>query len=117
MFTFGRRQIEIRYLLPDQGPRTVMLSVPRLGSPSLLQISLENGVPHATHCGGRGQCGACLVRIVDGGAHIGSRTGAERRMAAGRDYPIDLRLACQIHPRGDMAVEPLVSIKPKSTQS
>src|SRR5689334_5870106 len=64
--------------------------------PTLLEISLLNGVPHANTCGGRGRCTACSVRIEQGDDALPPRTAAELAMLGGDDQRI--RLACQITP-------------------
>ena len=87
--------------------RTV--SVPR--GWTVLEASRSFGIPHEALCGGRARCTTCRVRIVDGASHCPSPADDERR-ALDRitvSSP-DIRLACQLRPTGDIAVEPLVSV-------
>ncbi|NPV06853.1 MAG: DUF4445 domain-containing protein [Anaerolineae bacterium] len=49
------------------------------------------GIQVASACGGRGQCGKCVVRVESGGESLAERTEAERRFPLARDE----RLACQ----------------------
>lgn len=76
---------------------------------TLLEISRESGVSHASVCGGRARCSTCRVRIVSGGEDLLPADAHELRLLsrAGVDMP-DIRLACQIRPRGRLSVIPLV---------
>jgi uncharacterized 2Fe-2S/4Fe-4S cluster protein (DUF4445 family) len=59
------------------------------------------GIPIESTCGGRGTCGKCKVRVVQGHAE---RTLADyRHVAAGLDE--GWRLSCQCEVSGDMVVE------------
>ena len=63
---------------------------------SLLEIDRQQGVPHASLCSGRGRCGTCRVRVLDGMEHLSSPGAAEtdtlRRLHLGES---NIRLACQ----------------------
>jgi len=87
--------------------RTV--SVPR--GWSVLEASRSFGIPHAAMCGGRARCTTCRVRVVRGGSHCPQPASDEQR-ALDRIAPsgAEIRLACQLRPTGDVAVEPLVSV-------
>ncbi len=76
---------------------------------TLLEISRASGVPHASICGGRARCSTCRVKIVSGGENLVPADAHELRVLshAGVDTP-DIRLACQIRPRGQLSVIPLV---------
>ncbi len=75
---------------------------------SLLEALREARIPHASACGGRGRCTTCRVRV--GSGLIGlpepndQETRALTRIKAGKD----IRLACQLHPRSDLAIMPPV---------
>jgi len=87
--------------------RTV--SVPR--GWTVLEASRSFGVPHEALCGGRARCTTCRVRIVDGASRCPPPAQDERR-ALDRiavSSP-DIRLACQLRPTEDVAVEPLVTV-------
>jgi len=68
--------------------------------PSLLDIARNNDLPHAHICNGRGRCGTCRVRIIEGGENLPEPQQLEQdtldRLGCGRD----VRLACQLHPIG-----------------
>lgn len=54
-------------------------------------------------CGGYGQCGTCVVDIVEGAQNLSPRTAVEERML--RKRPSSCRLACQAIIQGDVSVE------------
>ena len=63
---------------------------------SLLEISRQADIPHASACSGRGRCGTCRVRVVDGAESLSpvaprEAKTLERIGATGGD----IRLACQ----------------------
>ncbi len=76
---------------------------------TLLEISREAGVPHASVCGGRARCSTCRVQIVSGGEGLQPADSHELKVLnrAGFDTT-DVRLACQIRPRDAISVVPLV---------
>lgn len=55
-----------------------------------------------TQCGGYGQCGTCVVDIVEGGQNLSPRTAVEEKML--RKRPSSCRLACQTMVQGDISV-------------
>jgi adenylate cyclase len=77
---------------------------------SILEISRQHDVPHASACSGRGRCGTCRVRVLAGLdqlSPIGGRE-AETLQAIHVSGP-DIRLACQAILTGTQAaVERLV---------
>jgi adenylate cyclase len=75
---------------------------------SVLEASRIAGIPHASACGGRARCSLCRVRVV-GDARLPAPREAERRVLARLDAdPRFVRLACQLRPKADLAVWPLV---------
>lgn len=75
--------------------------------PTLLEISLLNGVPHAHLCGGRGRCTTCSVRIEQSDQDLPPRSAAEVALLGGDDQRI--RLACQIRPTAALTVTRLAA--------
>ncbi len=75
---------------------------------TLLEISRANSVPHASVCGGRARCSTCRVRILEGETVQPEPNQAERRLLARINAPESVRLACQLRPVGDIAVQRLV---------
>jgi ferredoxin len=48
------------------------------------------------------------VRVIAGAEHLKSPGGIEKRRLAEQDLAPDIRLACQIFPRFNLVIEPLV---------
>lgn len=56
-----------------------------------------------TQCGGYGQCGTCVVDILEGGQNLSPRTAVEEKIL--RKRPSSCRLACQTTIQGPATVE------------
>lgn len=71
--------------------------------------AMENGVDIYTlmgkmmNCGGYGQCGTCVVEIVEGMENLSPRTATEERKL--RKRPENCRLACQVIVNGPVTVK------------
>jgi adenylate cyclase len=81
--------------------------------PTVLEASRFAGIPHASVCGGRGRCSTCRVRVGPGAEHLPPPTVDEARVLNRVGADPSTRLACQIRPRFDLAVTPL--LPPAST--
>ena len=80
---------------------------PKLSQPvgtSLLEISKLGDVPHASVCGGRGRCSTCRVRILTPNPQISPPSESEKKVLKRVRAQSDVRLACQIHPKGNLQV-------------
>jgi adenylate cyclase len=75
---------------------------------SVLEASRQEGIPHASVCGGRGRCSTCRVRVVSGGGPLPPPNTAEARVLSRLNATPDVRLACQLRPVHDIAVMPLI---------
>jgi adenylate cyclase len=75
---------------------------------TLLEVSREAGVPHASACGGRARCSTCRVQILSGLSKLPAPGIAEARLLDRIAAPPDVRLACQTRPMGDVTVRLLV---------
>ena len=70
--------------------------------------ALENGIDLYTftgkmmNCGGYGQCGTCIVEIVEGMENLSPRTKVEEQKLKKR--PPNYRLACQTLVNGQVTV-------------
>jgi adenylate cyclase len=77
---------------------------------SVLEASLRFNIPHASVCGGRARCSTCRVRVVSDRSALPRPSAREAfvlsRLGAGADPSI--RLACQLRPRSDVAVIPIL---------
>jgi adenylate cyclase len=74
---------------------------------TVLEASRFAGIPHASVCGGRGRCSTCRVRVA-GGAPLPAPTADEARVLRRVAAPPNVRLACQLRPRGPVAVTPVL---------
>lgn len=77
---------------------------------SVLEASLRYNVPHASVCGGRARCSTCRVRVVSDKLSLPKPSAREafvlKRVGVSADSSI--RLACQLRPRTDIAVIPIL---------
>jgi ferredoxin len=70
--------------------------------------AMQNGIDiytwygKMTNCGGYGQCGTCIVEIVDGIENVSPRTEVENRKL--KKKPANYRLACQTVVNGPISV-------------
>ncbi|WP_350335914.1 adenylate/guanylate cyclase domain-containing protein [Coralliovum pocilloporae] len=79
--------------------------------PTLLEISRSRGIPHASVCGGRARCSTCRTLIIEGEDTLEDPDPAERSVLARIGSPDHVRLACQIRPKADLTVQPLVPVR------
>ncbi|MBD1805751.1 (2Fe-2S)-binding protein [Microcoleus sp. FACHB-SPT15] len=76
---------------------------------NLREKALQNGVDIYTfrgkmmNCGGYGQCGTCIVEIVEGVDNLSPRTPVETRKL--KKKPDSYRLACQALVNGPISVK------------
>ncbi len=75
---------------------------------TLLEISRTFGIPHASVCGGRGRCSTCRVRVNVGLEGQPPASPEELRVLRRVGAPPTVRLACQLHPVGELSVTPLL---------
>ncbi|QIR39886.1 (2Fe-2S)-binding protein [Tolypothrix sp. PCC 7910] len=70
--------------------------------------AMQNGIDiytlfgKMTNCGGYGQCGTCIVEIVEGIDNLSPRTDVENRKL--KKKPANYRLACQTLVNGPVSV-------------
>jgi adenylate cyclase len=87
-------------------PDDVMVDAP-IGM-SVLEVSRMARRAHMSVCGGRARCTTCRVLMADAGGELPEpgeiEAGALRRIGA----PSDVRLACQLRPKVNVTVEPLL---------
>ncbi len=75
---------------------------------SLLDVSIENQIPHLRECGGNGKCSTCRVRIIEGARNLSPKTKAEIEMTKSRKWDPSIRLACQCYVKGDVKLQRLI---------
>lgn len=73
---------------------------PVLGDESLLQALKRNGIYLISSCGGKGICGKCRVRLVEGKSRIISTSKLDPR-----EIKTGITLACQTFPEGDIFID------------
>src|SRR6266478_5804110 len=75
---------------------------------SVLEASRTAGIPHAHVCGGRGRCSTCRVRVRGEIRSIDPPGEEEQRVLRRIGATPNVRLACQLRPRGAVEVTPLL---------
>jgi adenylate cyclase len=75
---------------------------------SVLEVSRRVGRPHVSVCGGRGRCTTCRIRIEGTLGELPTPNDLEAHALARIAAPAGVRLACQLRPRSDLAVYPLL---------
>jgi ferredoxin len=74
------------------------------GEKTLLEATREAGLPIASACGQNGACARCGLEIVSGGEALEPETDREVRIKERNRIEPELRLACRVHPTGDVIV-------------
>jgi adenylate cyclase len=75
---------------------------------TLLEISRLTGEPILSVCGGRARCSTCRTQIIEGAGTLLPPEQAELQVLKRIQAPPNVRLACQIRPRADLTVRPLL---------
>ena len=84
-------------------------TVPILAGATVLESLRENGIPHASVCGGRARCTTCRILVTKGLERLPPATGLEAKALARIGATPGMRLACQICPTADISVMPLLT--------
>ncbi|GAB6097260.1 NADH:ubiquinone reductase (Na(+)-transporting) subunit F [Desulfatiferula olefinivorans] len=71
------------------------------GTPTVLSTLLDNGILLPSACGGGGSCGMCKCRITEGGGEV---LPTELAHLSRKEKLDQVRLACQVKVKNDMAV-------------
>jgi adenylate cyclase len=75
---------------------------------SVLEASRLAGIPHAHVCGGRARCSTCRIRVRAALGSIDPPGPVEERVLRRIGATANIRLACQLRPKGAVAVTPLL---------
>jgi len=75
---------------------------------TLLDVSIQQRIPHLHQCGGRGRSTTSRVQILDGLSHVSPRVAIEEKVASLRGWDDFTRLACQTKIHGDVVVRRLL---------
>ena len=78
---------------------------------SILAISRVNRIPHAAVCGGRARCSTCRVRVMKGQDNLPPPSDLEQRVLRRLGAPANVRLACQVYPKGNITISTLLPAK------
>ncbi|MGB5330595.1 MAG: adenylate/guanylate cyclase domain-containing protein, partial [Gammaproteobacteria bacterium] len=79
-----------------------------LNGVSLLEALRNARIPHASVCGGRARCTTCRVHVNAGLAELDPPNELEARALTRIKAGKGIRLACQLQPKADLAITPLV---------
>jgi adenylate cyclase len=109
---FGGRQIfwffrNRSYSIQIQYPNGTVVPIP-VGT-TVLEASLQEGIPHAHVCGGRGRCSTCRVRVIGAPGSLPAADEGEQRVLKRVEAGESVRLACQLRPTGPISVFPLLA--------
>jgi adenylate cyclase len=104
---WGRRLV-YRLRRPPTLTHSSGRTMPILPGATVLETLRENGIPHASVCGGRARCTTCRVMVTRGLAALPAPAVLEAKALARIEAPPGLRLACQIRPTADLTVMPLL---------
>jgi adenylate cyclase len=75
---------------------------------TVLDASRRASLPHAAICGGRGRCTTCRIRVLRGVDKLPPPSASEQESLSRLHAGPSVRLACQLRPRSDTAVLPLL---------
>lgn len=70
---------------------------------NLLQLLLENEIFVDNPCNGKGSCGKCKVRLVEG--NLSELSSTERKLLKKDEIEAGIRLSCLVVPEGDITIE------------
>jgi adenylate cyclase len=84
-------------------------TVPMLPGATVLETLRENGIPHASVCGGRARCTTCRILVTKGLRNLPEPSALEAKALARIGAAPGMRLACQIRPSADISVMPLLA--------
>ena len=71
------------------------------GGGNLLTYLTDHGIEISSSCGGKGSCGYCKVRVVEGGGQI---LPTEEIYMSRQEKAEGMRLACQVKVKNDLVI-------------
>jgi 2Fe-2S ferredoxin len=84
---------------------------------TLFEVGRHHGIDIDTSCVGKGTCGLCRVKIVDGAEHLNDYTDKEVSHLGNVYFITKVRLSCRTHVSGgDVTVELVPKRKTKKTR-
>jgi Na+-transporting NADH:ubiquinone oxidoreductase subunit F len=94
LVTYGRCTVSVR---KDAEVRELQVQ----GGGTLLGALVDNQVQISSSCGGRGTCGYCKCRVVEGGGEL---LPTEEIFMSRQEKVEHMRLACQVKIRGNLTI-------------
>lgn len=88
----------VRFLPSDQ-------SIEGPDGETLFELGRQLELPIDTACVGKGTCGLCRVKIIEGAEHLSPYGEIEERHLGNVYHLTRIRLACQTRINGDVVVE------------
>jgi adenylate cyclase len=92
----------------DAGGAPDQAKIRALNGVSLLEALRNARIPHASVCGGRARCTTCRVYVSSGLDELDPPNELEARALNRIKAGKGIRLACQLQPKADLAITPLV---------
>ncbi|HUC83537.1 MAG TPA: adenylate/guanylate cyclase domain-containing protein [Flavisolibacter sp.] len=83
-------------------------TVPIREGQTILDASLEAGIPHYHACGGQGQCTTCRVHINNGGKFLSELSKREIWLRKSIPFGPHVRLACQTYVSGPVSLHRMI---------
>jgi len=94
LVTYGTCRIQVK---KDKETREISVK----GGGTLLSALVDNKVEVSSSCGGRGTCGYCKCRVVEGGGEI---LPTEEIFMSRQEKAEHMRLACQVKIKRDITI-------------
>lgn len=105
---------ERAHLITIRYPSGEAISVPR--GFTVLEASRIAGKPHYSACGGKGRCSTCRVQVIDGEETLPPAEPLEQRTLTRINAGPGVRLACQLRPKANVMLVPLLVAMPETDQ-
>ena len=90
-----------------QYPGDKVVSIPK--GTSILEASQIAKIPHQSVCGGKGRCTTCRIKVISSKGALPGPNSYEAKAIDRVGIEGDVRLACQLRPKSDVSVIPLVN--------
>ena len=85
----------------NQGEKSDTIILTQESSMTVMSVLRENGLLSGSFCGGRGDCGRCVVQFLEGAP---LPTGIERSSLEAEELRQGFRLACVTRPKADCVI-------------
>lgn len=84
-----------------QDEQSNVITLTKESSMTFMSVLRENGILSGSFCGGRGDCGRCVVQFLEGAP---LPTGIERSRLEPEELRLGFRLACVTRPKADCVI-------------